>query len=222
MKKKILAALLACVVVTGLTACSNNVDAETLARIAGNNTNPAGSTGNAGNTGNASPNNGTNNNNNKSGTHAYNWHGFEGTYSGDWSNNQPNGNGTFTSTNYKISGNWQNGDLNGQGEYNYSSENTTIYRKGTFSNTKLNGHGYSKKTAPTTKGIMGEWEEEGEFFDNELSGQGKRTAKTKNETQICTGTFYSGKFTDGSVTLKKNGQTFKGTCTNGDITYKIN
>ena len=51
----------------------------------------------------------------------YVFNNYEGTYTGDWKDGVPNGNGVFISEgNVTIGGEWLNGNMNGQATIEYA------------------------------------------------------------------------------------------------------
>lgn len=76
---------------------------------------------------------------------------YVGTYKGDWANNAPNGNGTFSGSSSNgdkvtATGTWKSGQLNGQGEVTVDFKTPfmnqdSITFKGEFVNDALNGEG---------------------------------------------------------------------------------
>ena len=140
--KKIFTALAACMVVLSLSACSSGTS------------NTGGSYSNAGNS-----NSGTSS---KSDTQtvsqpaseppaeetkvtnkAYKVGDYEGTYTGDWHDGAPSGNGTFTSSEVTMSGEWFGGQLNGQGQKTWA--NGSVH-SGNYVNGRLNGKGHQNFT----------------------------------------------------------------------------
>ena len=71
----------------------------------------------------------------------------DGTYTGDWENGMPEGNGKFTSisNDYFYNGEWINGLPHGTGELYYEKGNTQMYMNGSFFNGNPHGQGYMEK-----------------------------------------------------------------------------
>lgn len=128
---------------------------------------------------------------------------YIGKYTGDWKNNAPNGNGTFTAEGQvTMSGEWVDGVLNGQGTVEWTDG--TVY-SGNFVNSKLNGKGSRKYTKDDGTAVT----IDGTFSSNSFSS-GTTVFRYTDGTILemigdwnSDGYFISGtytkKYTDGSV-----------------------
>lgn len=120
----------------------------------------------------------------ESGSHEFTFDGNPGTYTGGWSGDMPNGEGTLTLNDGSIySGEWENGKINGQGKHKLA--NGDVY-EGEWKENKYNGQG----TYTSASGVV----YVGEFKDGYYNNQGKMT--------WTDGSFYEGEFKDG----QRNGQ----------------
>lgn len=114
-----------------------------------------------------------------------------GTYTGDWENDMPNGNGRFDSEVCYYSGEWVNGVPHGKGELFYEEGSQKAYYNGDFSNGKMQGYGYAE--------AHGLWEDSGVGFvteylgevNNGMSGKGVLTIRTESNEYSCV---YEGEF----------------------------
>lgn len=101
-----------------------------------------------------------------SGSHEFTFDGNPGTYTGGWSGDMPNGEGTLTLNDGSIySGEWENGKINGQGKHKLA--NGDVY-EGEFKDG--NYHGQGKFTRYNGSFY------EGEFKNDKRDGQGTYTA----------------------------------------------
>lgn len=128
-----------------------------------------------------------------------------GTYTGDWGNDMPNGNGRFDSEGCYYSGEWVNGVPHGNGEMFYDDGNMKGYFNGYFSNGMVQGNGYAEMH---TDGYVLKYR--GEFVSNYISGKGV----------LCRGSddynyyMYEGEFRNNDFYGKMNYQKYE----NGELT----
>lgn len=218
--KKILAALAMCMVVMNLSACSGDT---------------SGNTG--GNYGETSAKSDTQTSSEpeskpesvpeetRVSNKAWTFDGYDGTYTGDWHNGAPNGNGTFTAAGQlTMSGEWADGNLNGQGTVKL--ENGSVV-SGNFVNSALNGKGTRKITY--INGTIAT--EDGTYNDGHMVS-GKMTINyADGSTTVCQGDYDSEvrlasgtktvKNVDGSSTTVNNGVWSNGTLSSGTMTKKF-
>lgn len=143
------------------------------------------------------------------------------TYTGDWSNNMPNGTGEGVYSNGNVyNGEWKDGLENGQGKATYTSGD--VYEGG-FKDGIRNGQG---KYTWTSGNVY-----EGEFKDDHANGQGKHTwadgqvyegewkdnmRHGKGKETYTNGNVYDGEWKDdnkngqGKFTWKDNGKYYVG------------
>ncbi len=121
---------------------------------------------------------------------AYALNGVDGTYTGDWENGMPEGNGKFTSVNnnYFYNGEWVNGLPHGTGEVYKEKNNTKRYINCTFFNGKPSGQGYMEERI-----ISAEGEDiyiyKGEISQNGMDGKGMLRYEFNGDYLILEGQF---------------------------------
>ena len=135
---------------------------------------------------------------------------YAGVYTGEWKNNKPFKQGTFTyvdtENSFVYEGEWDKGLANGQGTMTYA--NGDVY-EGEYLNGQRNGQGtatFAEDDASGRRDYTGQWENgkrsgtgtmnwtsgqvyEGEWKDNQRNGQGTQT--------YANGDVYEGEWKDG-------------------------
>ena len=120
---------------------------------------------------------------------AYVLDGIDGTYTGNWENGMPEGNGKFTSVNnnYFYNGEWVNGLPHGKGEFYSETESEKLYYNGDFFNGHFQGTGYLEEHFD---GITGSYK--GEFSQDEPNGSGIICYDLGSTSLILEGEFLNG------------------------------
>lgn len=120
---------------------------------------------------------------------AYVLDGVDGTYTGDWENGMPEGNGKFTSinNNYFYNGEWVNGLPHGKGEVYHENGSEKAYYNGDCFNGHLQGTGYLEGYSD---GIAISYS--GEFSQDEMNGAGILRYDFGSTCLILEGEFVNG------------------------------